>query len=102
MRTDSKRIALQRMDTLFRLAKENVHERSDLAQRYVEIARKISMRARFHMPREHRLYICRRCKRFISPGTSSRVRVQPRREPHLVITCLHCGGHMRIPLKRKK
>lgn len=99
---DTKRIALQRIQVLFQLAKENIHDRPDLAQRYVEIARKIAMRTRLHLPLEYRLYLCRQCKRFILPGANSRVRLQSRREPHVVVTCLDCGGIMRIPLKRKR
>lgn len=97
-----RQIALKRIHMLFELAKQVVHERPDLADRYVEIARKIAMRARIHLQKEQRLLVCRRCKRFILPGVGSRVRIQPRREPHVTITCLRCGGHMRIPLKRKE
>jgi len=102
MNKDIKQIAYERIHILFTLAKQIVHERPELAERYAEIARKIAMKARVHLPKEFRLLICRRCKRFILPGVSCRVRVQPRREPHVTITCLHCGHHMRIPLKRRK
>lgn len=101
-RSDVREIALKRIRKLFEMAIEMLHERPDLAQRYVEIARKIGMRARIRMPRENRMLICRHCKRFIFPGVSSRIRIQPRREPHIVITCLYCGGHMRKPLRRRK
>jgi len=94
-------IALQRIRRLFNLAVENIHSDPDLAQRYVEIARKIAMRARVRMPREYRRLICRHCKRFILPGVNSRVRIQQRREPHVVVTCLLCGGCMRFPLRGK-
>jgi len=94
-------IALQRIRRLFNLAVENIHSDPDLAQRYVEIARKIAMRARVRMPREYRRLICRHCKRFILPGVNSRVRIQQRREPHVVVTCLLCGGRMRFPLRGK-
>ncbi|MEM2026461.1 MAG: ribonuclease P [Candidatus Bathyarchaeia archaeon] len=93
-------IALNRIKRLFNLAIEAFNERPDLSQRYVEIARKIAMRARIHLPKEYHLLICRRCKKFIFPGISSRIRLQPRREPHIVITCLYCGGYMRIPVKK--
>ncbi|MEM2341958.1 MAG: ribonuclease P [Candidatus Bathyarchaeia archaeon] len=95
-------IALGRIKQLFNLAFEVLDKRPDLSQRYVEIARRISMRTRTRIPRENRLLICRHCKKFIFPGVSSRVRLQPRREPHIVITCLYCSKHTRIPLKREK
>ncbi|RJS76152.1 ribonuclease P [Candidatus Bathyarchaeota archaeon] len=101
MNRDSKKTALTRVKILFKLAAEVARDRPDLAQRYAEIARKISMRTRTHLPRKYHLQVCKRCKRFILPGVTSRVRIQPRREPHVVVTCLYCGGRMRVPLKRK-
>ncbi len=101
MSTDPRRIALQRIETLFKLAREVIHDKPDLAQRYIEIARKIAMRTRLHLPRQYRSYICKHCKKFILPGVNSRVRVQHHRESHIVITCLYCGASMRKPLKRK-
>jgi ribonuclease P protein subunit RPR2 len=98
----TKQIALQRIHTLFRLAKENVHENPELAQRYTEIARKIAMKTNLRLPREYRQLICRHCKSFIPPGVNCRVRIQSRREPHVVVTCLKCGKHTRIPLERKR
>jgi ribonuclease P protein subunit RPR2 len=98
----TKKIALERVTALFQLARENIHERPDLAQRYVEVAGKIAMRTRLHLPMEYRLQVCRHCKRFILPGVGARIRVQPRRSPHVVVTCLYCGGTTRILLERKK
>ena len=93
-----KKMALQRTQKLFCLAQEVVYDDSQLAQRYVEIARKIAMKVRLRLPREYKRMICKHCKNFILPGENSRVRIQSRREPHVVITCFNCGGHMRIPL----
>lgn len=98
---DIKEIALKRIRRLFNLAITMLHERPDLSQRYIEASRKIAMRVRIRLPREMRLLICRHCKKFIFPGTGSRIRIQPRREPHIVITCLYCGKQMRRPLRRK-
>jgi len=99
---NTKQIALQRIQTLFNLAKETIREDPRLAQRYVEIARKIAMRTRLRLPKEYRRMVCRHCKSFILPGVNCRVRIQPKMEPHIVITCLNCGKHMRIPLRDRK
>lgn len=96
-----KRIAIQRIQTLFTLAREAYNKDPNLAQRYVDIARKIAMAAKVCLPTEHRRQMCRNCKGFILPGVNCRVRIRPRREPHVVITCLKCGRHMRIPLRRR-
>lgn len=103
MKMDTKKqIALQRIHILFRLAKEVVHEDPSLAQRYVKIARKIAMGTKLRLPREYRRLVCRHCKSFILPGVNCRVRIQSRREPHMVVTCLNCGRHSRMPLKSRE
>jgi len=98
----TKRIATQRIRRLFRLARETIHEDRALAQRYVNMARKVAMAARIRLPKEYRHQVCRHCKSFILPGVNCRVRIKQRREPHLVITCLNCGKQTRIPLKLKE
>lgn len=98
----TKHIAMERVHILFRMAKEAIHEEPRLAQRYVEIARRVAMRTRLRLPVEYRRLICRHCKGFVYPGVNCRVRIQQRREPHMVITCLNCGKHMRIPLRKKE
>jgi ribonuclease P protein subunit RPR2 len=98
----TKRIALQRVRTLFSLAKEVIREDPELAQRYVKIARRIAMGTKLRLPREYRRLVCRHCKSFILPGVNCRVRIQSRREPHVVITCLNCGKHSRMPLKGRE
>jgi len=102
MDTSTRHIAKQRIQTLFTLAKENINEDPQLAQHYVNTARKIAMSARIRLPTEYRRQVCKHCKSFVLPGVNCRVRVQQKREPHLVITCLKCGGQTRIPLQKKK
>jgi len=98
----TRRIALQRIHVLFRLARDTIHEDPPLAQRYVKVARKIAMATKMRLPKEYRQLICRHCKGFILPGVNCRVRIQHRREPHMVVTCFNCGKHSRIPLKSRK
>lgn len=94
-----RRIASERVGLLFRMAEESITEDPDLAQRYASIARGLEMHYKVKRPARYKHSICRHCKRFIIPGVNCRVRLQRRREPHVVITCLNCGGHMRIPIK---
>ena len=98
----TKQTALQRVRTLFRLAREVIHEDPELAQRYVKIARKIAMGTKLRLPREYKRLVCKHCKSFILPGVNCRVRIQSRREPHVVMTCLNCGRHSRMPLKSRE
>ena len=98
---ETRQIALQRIQTLFHLAREKIREEPELAQRYVAIARRIAMRTKLRLPTEYRRMVCRHCKSFIYPDVNCRVRVQQRREPHMAITCQICGKTARIPLKSK-
>ena len=63
----------------------------DLADRYVELARAVSMKSRVRIPRELKLFICKGCKRALIPGVTARFRVKRSRERHIAITCLRCG-----------
>lgn len=98
----NKKIALRRIHRLFNLAKNVIREDEKLAQRYIDIARRISMASRVRIPREYRRQICRGCKKFILPGINCRVRIRQRREPHVVVTCSYCGKHMRFPIELEK
>jgi ribonuclease P protein subunit RPR2 len=100
--TSAKQIALKRVETLFQLAKDIIHKDPELAQRYVQLARRIAMRTRLKLPKVYKRLVCRKCKSFILPGVNCRIRIQKRREPHMVITCLICGGYSRIPLRSRE
>jgi ribonuclease P protein subunit RPR2 len=102
MDADTRHVALQRIRTLFNLARETAHEDPALAQRYVGLARRIAMAAKVRLPKECRLQVCRHCKSFILPGVNCRVRLKQRRKPHIVITCLNCGKQMRRPIGNRK
>ena len=101
LRRENKRIALERIFILFHMAKEVFSEEPELAQYYVNLAKKIGMRYKVKLPIELRRMSCKHCKSFIFPGINCRVRLQQRREPHVVITCFNCGGFMRIPLRNR-
>ncbi|MCW4055894.1 MAG: ribonuclease P [Candidatus Bathyarchaeota archaeon] len=101
MDAKTKKIALERIHHLFKVAREVAADDDMLAQRYVEVARRISMASRVRLPKTYRRQMCNKCKKFILPGVSCRVRIQQRREPHVVITCGYCGKHTRYGLKSK-
>jgi ribonuclease P protein subunit RPR2 len=98
----TKQIAQQRVHILFEQAKSNYKENPQLAQRYVETARKIAMSARMRLPSTLKSQVCRNCNTLLVPGESSRVRIKPRRETHIVTTCFKCGHKTRIPLEIRK
>ena len=95
-----RRIARERMEILFEKAIK-IHEKEpELAMRYVQIARRIGMKARVRIPRKYRRLVCRGCKQFVYPGCTLRVRVKPGGQPHITYTCLRCGHITRIPIKK--
>jgi ribonuclease P protein subunit RPR2 len=98
----NRKIAIQRIHRLFQLARGVIHEDEELAQRYVVLARRISMASRMRIPREYRRQMCRGCKKLILPGVNCHVRIQQRREPHIVVTCGYCGKQMRTAIKAGK
>ncbi len=98
---EERKIALERIHILFNQAVEVLEKEPGLAQRYVELARRIGMRHKVRIPPEYRWMVCKHCKNLLLPGKSGRTRIQPRREPHIVITCLGCGGYNRILLKKR-
>ena len=93
------RIARKRIEILFEQAKRVVKEDVDLANRYVELARKIAMRFNLKLPRKYRRMVCRKCKKFLLPGTTAKTRIKRRT---VYIHCSFCGHINRYPLTEKK
>jgi len=102
MKSSIKQIVRKRIQILFQQAQRVYHDSPSLSNRYVAIARKIAMAARMPMPPEYKRQICKKCKILLVQGDNCRVRIRPRREPHMVITCLSCGNKTRIPIRKKK
>jgi len=73
----------------------------------VELGEKISMMAKrlakwagLRIKKKWKYFFCKRCKSFIMPGITSRVRIRTNRSPHITIYCMKCGGYRRIPIKK--
>lgn len=95
-----KKVALERIERLFELALKCFEENPERADRYVEIARRISMKAKVRIPRVYKRYLlCKKCKRLIVPGYTCRIRIRSDGSTKIVITCLRCGTIKRIPLR---
>lgn len=94
-------VAGERIEILMENAFKRMLEHDEgLAQRYVYLARRISMKSRVRIPRRWKIFICRGCKKLMVPGLNCRVRVQRRRNPHVVLTCLMCGHVKRFNYKK--
>ncbi|MEK6937501.1 MAG: ribonuclease P [Nanoarchaeota archaeon] len=90
------KIGLERIRKLFQEAEAMFPENKNLANRYVEIARNISMKVKVRIPRELKRKFCKYCHAYLVSGVNSRTRT---REGKVIISCLECKRFMRIPLR---
>ena len=88
-RQQAKDIAKERINVLVKSALKEDDEA--LAARQARQAKKIAMRFRVRLPYEARQLFCKKCKTFIVPGRSARVRVGRAKTRAVRITCLRCG-----------
>ena len=91
MKNSKKEIATQRILILFDNAVSNARNNPRLAERQAQIARKISMRFKIKMPWQIRSSFCKKCKKFIVPGVTSKVRVGRSNVKSVRITCGFCN-----------
>jgi ribonuclease P protein subunit RPR2 len=85
----AKELARERIDILVANA---LQERDDgLAGRQAKLAKKIAMRYRVRLPYDIRQLYCKKCKAFIVPGKTARVRVGRSKTKAVRVTCLKCG-----------
>jgi ribonuclease P protein subunit RPR2 len=92
----AKQIARERIAILFNLAEAAFAEDPGRSDRYVALARRISMRQRVRIPREFRRRFCHHCAAFLVPGANMRVRVH---RGMVVVTCRACKGSMRYRVR---
>ncbi len=93
------KIAKERIEILFEEASKMVKEDKKLANRYVQLARKIGMRYNVKISHEFRRKMCRKCKSYLYSGITSVQRVGG---GFLRIKCLACGRINRYPIKSKR
>jgi ribonuclease P protein subunit RPR2 len=96
----AKEIAKERIDILVKSALKEKDEA--LAARQARQAKKIAMHFRVRLPYEARQLYCKKCKAFIVPGRSARVRVGRAKTRAVRFTCLRCGHTYRKILGRNK
>ena len=91
MKNSKKEIATQRILILFDNAVSNARKNPKLAEQQAQIARKISMRFKIKMPWQIRQSFCKKCKKFIVPSISSKVRIGRSIVKSVRITCNFCN-----------
>ena len=93
------RIAKERIIELFKQAELAFREDPKLSDRYVHLARKISMKYKVKIPSALKKKFCKHCYCFLMPGKNCRVRTK---EGKVVYYCLNCKKFMRFLYKKKK
>ena len=92
-------IAKHRIRKLFSEADKVFSTNKKLADRYVELARKIGMKMNVRLPKKLKRKFCKYCNHYLKPGVNSRVRIHKHR---VIIYCMGCKKFTRIPIKPKK
>jgi len=90
-------IAKERIAELFEQAGRAFKEDKKLANRYVELARKISMKYKARIPSELKKRFCKNCHSYLVPSVNCRVRVS---KGKLIYYCLECKHFMRLQYKK--
>jgi ribonuclease P protein subunit RPR2 len=99
-------IAGERVDILLAAAHKAAGEGgegTEMAQRYVHVARKVTMRVRTPLDWQATRQVCKMCDSYMLAGTTARVRLQGKgKNAHVVVTCLHCGNEKRYHYHRAR
>ncbi len=69
----------------------NARSNPELAKRHAFLAKKISTRYRIPMPYEMKICFCKKCKSFIAPGITSKIRLGRSTLKSIRVTCWFCG-----------
>ncbi len=93
-----RKIAKERIQKLFLLAEKKAKNNNfNLADRYVKIARKISMKYLVPIPKEYKKRFCKHCYYYLLPSVNSTVRIK---NGKIIIFCKNCKKYTRIPYRK--
>jgi ribonuclease P protein subunit RPR2 len=93
---EQKKIVSERIAKLFEQAKENFSLDPKLSDRYVQLARKLSMRYKVTIISVYKRQFCKHCYSFFVPSKTCRVRTK---NGMLVYLCLRCKKFSRFIYK---
>lgn len=94
---EEKRFAKQKTKELIEKAEQTFSKNKSLANRYITLARKLSMKYNLRIPSELKRRFCKHCYKFLMPGVNARVRTK---DGKLIYTCFECKKFFRLPLKK--
>lgn len=91
---EQKKIAKDRIIILFKQAEKMFNKDKNLSNRYIHLAREISMKYKVKIPKELKRRFCKHCYSYLMPGKNLRVR---NRDGKIVYSCMECKKFMRFP-----
>lgn len=94
-----RKIALERINILFKEADIIFKEDPKLSNKYVKLARKISMKYKVKIPSDLKKRFCKHCHSFLKPSKNCRVRLH---NGKVVYYCLICKKYMRFPYTKEQ
>lgn len=88
-------IAGERIEILYRLAKEEYAADPKMSVQYVKLIKQISRHYKVGLPADFKRNVCKKCNTVLVPGRSSSVRLASSRH-YVAIKCLNCGSEMHV------
>lgn len=95
LKSKQRQIVRERVVLLFRQAEKAFALYPERSHRYVELARRLAMKAKVRLSPLFKRRYCTSCYHYLQPGVNCRVR---NAEGHMVYTCFNCKHYMRFPL----
>jgi ribonuclease P protein subunit RPR2 len=92
------KIAKERIQILFDLAKKEFKNHPERSKRYIQLLRKIGLRYNVRLPKEIKRSFCKNCNSLLIPGLSSEVRLNKRTKT-VNIRCKNCNKIYRYPYR---
>ncbi|EGD75080.1 hypothetical protein PTSG_06736 [Salpingoeca rosetta] len=78
------------------LALSKFPQSKELSRFYTTHATQIAQKKVLRLHKSMKRSICKKCSTLLRPGVTARVRTAPRREKHVIVTCLYCGNMKRF------
>ncbi|MBR9677957.1 MAG: ribonuclease P [Nanoarchaeota archaeon] len=97
--SQEKKIAVERMEILFELAKQTVKKDEEQAKKYVKIIKKINTKTKTRIPPKIKHFLCKKCDSVLIPGYNATVRMKQGRK---ITRCKECKEIKRQPYTREK
>src|SRR6476660_220745 len=94
-------LLIERMQILIKNAISCAKTNPKLAERQAALAKRICTKYRIRMSYELRMHFCKKCKKFIVPGFTSRVRIGRSNIKSIRITCSFCNHTYRKIIKKQ-